>query len=267
MNDMRLDVDTHWEVIGQGDRPAIAIHCMLGSSRMWRPIFEPLGDQLSTTIFDLPGHGKSGAWEGGDPGSYQRLAAQIAGSFIERPVDLIGHSFGAGVALRIAVAAPEAVRSLTLIEPVIFRAIEGTHECDAVRHEQNTLQRLMSAGDWDEAARGFVEKWGLGMAWDDLSQQMRDRFARQMPIVANAAQANFDDPADSLRDGGLESIDAPVLLVHGANTEPSVPLVCAELAVRLQDVGTATVPDAGHMMPVTHASTLAELIGMNIERS
>ena len=68
--------------------------------------------------FDLPGHGRSPDWDG--VVEYQHLSTQIAASFVIEPVDLIGHSFGATVALRLAVEQPQKLRSLTLIEPVFF---------------------------------------------------------------------------------------------------------------------------------------------------
>jgi pimeloyl-ACP methyl ester carboxylesterase len=68
--------------------------------------------------FDLPGHGRSADWDGAS--DYHHLSTQIAASFLTEPVDLIGHSFGATVALRLAVEQPQKLRSLILIEPVFF---------------------------------------------------------------------------------------------------------------------------------------------------
>ena len=36
------------------------------------------------------------------------------------PMDVVGHSFGGSIALRLALEMPELVKSLTLIEPVCF---------------------------------------------------------------------------------------------------------------------------------------------------
>ena len=80
---------------------------------MWGPVLGELG--LNVTAPDLPSHGRSALWDPQTHPDCQKLSTQIVASFIERPVDLIGHSFGAVVALRLAVAAPEAIRSLTLI--------------------------------------------------------------------------------------------------------------------------------------------------------
>lgn len=267
--DMRQGAETNWQVIGEGERPALAIHCMLGSGEMWTPVLAPLGAQISATTFDLPGHGKSAPWtpETTEPGAYQRLATQIAASFIERPVDLIGHSFGASVALRIAVAAPEAVRSLTLVEPVLFKAAEGSAEWQELRPHQDHLDELMQTRQYEEAARRFMRAWGTGQEWDTLPPHQRARFVAQMEIVANVTPSNFDDPGQITREGGMELIDAPVLLVYGDRSPPISARVCEAIAARLPDVGTACVPGAGHMLPLTHAQQLTDLIALNLERS
>ena len=54
----------------------------------------------------------------GEVADVQRaLAQQVLGQLVERPYDIhvVGHSFGGQVALDIALAAPERVRSLTMI--------------------------------------------------------------------------------------------------------------------------------------------------------
>jgi pimeloyl-ACP methyl ester carboxylesterase len=215
--DIRQGHEIFWQTIGTGPRPALAVHCTLGASQLWGPVLAPLGEQISATAFDQPNHGQSAPWDasGAAPGAFQTLVTQIAASFIDRPVDLIGHSFGASVALRIAVAAPEAVRSLTLIEPVLFAAVEGS------------------------------EKW----------RELR------------AHQANFEDPGRICRPDGIEAIDAPVMLIHGDKSPAIGPEVCEAIAARLSDVGTACIPGGGHMLPVTHAQQVTDLIGLNLERS
>ncbi|WP_258869676.1 alpha/beta fold hydrolase [Paracoccus thiocyanatus] len=106
---------------GNEDRPALALHCMMGNAVYWGPIAQALRDRVRVSAPDLPGHGQSPDWAGGPP-DYHTAVTRAAAALIDRPLDLIGHSMGATVALRIAVAAPQAVRSLTLIEPVLFAA-------------------------------------------------------------------------------------------------------------------------------------------------
>lgn len=258
----------HWQSFGEGERPALALHCMLGTSDLWAPVLEPLGDRITATAFDLPGHGQSARWEpDGTPGSYQTLATRIAAGFIDRPLDLIGHSFGAVVALRIAVGAPQAIRSLTLIEPVLFEAITGSPDWVDWRGKQDRLDALLASGRHEEAAQDFIRDWGAGVPWAVLSERNRSRFIAQMPMVEDVSQANFTDPGRIWRPDGIEAIDAPVLLIHGEKSPAACAAICTAIAARLPDVGVASVPGAGHMLPLTHAKQLSDLIALNLDRS
>jgi pimeloyl-ACP methyl ester carboxylesterase len=265
--DDRAGHGTHWQSWGHGPRPALAVHCMLGHSGPWGLIGEALGDQITLTGFDLPGHGKSAPWAGeSEPGGYQKLATQVAASFVDRPIDLIGHSFGALVALRLAVAAPQAIRTLTLIEPVLFAAVRGTPDWDAVWPGQARLEAMLAEGRAEEAARAFMKDWGAGVPWEAMPPAQRARFTEQMGVVQAVTAANFADPGNILREDGLEGIDAPVLIIRGETSPAIIAPVCEAIAARLPDVGLAVVPGAGHMLPLTHAKQTAELIALNLER-
>lgn len=268
--DTRQGQQVFWQEIGTGERPALAIHCTLGASSLWKPALDPLGAQITTTAFDQPNHGQSAGWDaaGAEAGAFQALVTRIAASFIDRPVDLIGHSFGASVALRIAVGAPEAVRTLTLVEPVLFAAVDHAHpEWQTLRAKQDHLEQMIAEGDLEKAARAFMHDWGAGVPWEALPEHQRARFITQMPMVGNISSANFEDPGRITREGGMEGIDAPVMIVHGDASPPIMPVVAEAIAARIADVGVACIPGAGHMIPVTHSAQLTELIAMNLERS
>jgi pimeloyl-ACP methyl ester carboxylesterase len=253
---------TYWQIHGTGARPALALHCTMAHSGAWAGVAAHLPD-LQITAFDLPGDGKSAGFEGGD---YQRLCTQIAASFVHHPLDLIGHSFGASVALRLAVAAPEAVRSLTLIEPVLFAAARGSAEGAQQEADHAHLSALVAEGQMEAATRAFVQQWGTGQSWDSLDPRQRQGFIAQLPLVLAAAPANFDDSGQILRPGGLESLDAPVMIIRGDNSPAVMERLCDAIAARLPDVGHAVVPGAGHMLPMTHARQVADLIALNINR-
>ncbi|TMV87779.1 alpha/beta hydrolase [Thioclava sp. BHET1] len=268
--DIRQGAEVAWQSFGAGARPALAIHCTLGSAKLWTEALHPLAGQLSTVAFDQPGHGLSAPWRGdpAEPGAFQTLVTRIAASFIERPVDLIGHSFGASVALRIAVGAPEAVRSLTLIEPVLFAALPETDpELTALRDKQEHFQQMMAEGDYASAARGFLREWGTSQPWETYTEAQRARFIDAMPMVENISRANFADPAGIARPDGIEQIDAPAMIIHGDRSPPTMPRVAEAIAARLSDVGVACIKGAGHMIPATHPAQCADLIAANLERS
>lgn len=251
----------HWP--GDPDRPALALHCMLASGSYWGPVARALHGRIDLRGFDLPGHGRSGPWQPGpDLPDFHTAVTRIAAGFIQRPLDLIGHSIGATVALRIAVAAPEAIRSLTLVEPVLFAAAPSEEQAELDRR----MARHLAEGHRDQAARLFLDVWGH-QAYDAMPAMFQQRIRDQIPLVAASDEILNRDGANILREGGLEAIQAPVLLVSGAGSPPVVHAIADALAARLPDVGRATVPDAAHMLPITHPQVMADLIGLNLDRA
>ena len=233
---------------------------MMGNASYWGPIAEGLANKVQISAPDLPGHGQSPDWPGTP--DYHSYTTRAVAPLIDRPMDLIGHSLGATVALRIAVAAPEAVRSLTLIEPVLFAAAPDPAN-DAVMAE---LAALVDSDRSDEATRRFLEVWG-GLSWSEQTESGRARLIRQMRLVVDGNRTLMQDGANILRDGGLEGIDAPVLIAMGGDSPPVIADIADALAARLPDVGRAKVPGAGHMLPITHPRQVAELIGLNLDRA
>lgn len=251
----------HWP--GNTDRPAVALHCMLGSGSYWGPIARLLEGRIDLHGFDMPGHGRSDDWSPGpDDPDLHTAVTRIAASFIHRPLDLIGHSFGATIALRIAVAAPDAIRSLTLIEPVLFAAAPHAAQ-DALNAR---MAEALEAGDDHAAARAFLSVWGAEDP-DTLTPAAMAQMSRRIGLVVETAPALHGDSAHILRPDGLESVDAPVMLISGADSPPVIRDIADALAHRLPDVGRATVPRAGHMLPLTHPAEVAGLIGVNLDRA
>ena len=254
--------ERHWP--GDPQRPALALHCSMGSSTYWGPIAERLEGIVDLRAFDAPGHGRSDDWAPGDlaGAEFHTGVTWIATPRIDRPMDLIGHSLGATVALRIAVGAPQMVRSLTLIEPVLFAAAPEFR--DAPLFE--TMDRLLAEDRDEEATRAFMSVWGDG-DFDALPRAQQDRMVSQIRLVAETNTILRQDRARILREGGLEGIDAPVMLIRGESSPPAIKAIADALAPRLSDVARAVVPSAGHMLPITHPDEVAGLIRANLERA
>lgn len=248
--------------LGQGPRRGVTVHCLLANAFAWGPLMQLLGSDLTVEALDLPGHGASPDWTA-DRGAFADLA--VAGTLArldvaEGPVDLIGHSFGALAALGAALARPGAVRSLTLIEPVLFAALRNSPDWKDYRAVMSGFAAAWQAGDREAAARAFMAVWGNGAAWEDLPPPQRAAFARRIHLIPGILPANEGDSLGLLRPGGLESLTMPVLLVEGARSPASIPAVLDRLQARLPQAARAVVPGAGHMLPLTHPAALAGLL-------
>ena len=186
-------------------------------------------------------------------------SAEAMVALLERTgkADVVGHSFGAVVALRVALDRPDLVRRLVLYEPVLFAAARGTpeHEAHVRRHEA-----IFGQNDAAARARAFHAEWGGGRPWEDLPQEQRTYILERADLPLLQRPAISDDATGILEAGGLESLDRPVLLMTGAESPPVVSVVADRLAARLPDARRAVLPGMGHMGPITHAEALAGTI-------
>lgn len=247
---------------GSGPRKMLAVHCSLAHSGTWRGVAEALDGQVTITAFDMLSHGRSPDWD--RKGDYQDRNTEAGLSLMpDEPVDLIGHSFGATVALRMALSRPEQVRSLILIEPVLFRvAVEDAPEvAHRTQEESMPFIEAFEAGDEALAARLFNRSWSSGTPrWPDLPEATRAAMTRAIHIVPACDASVYQDRAGVLRPGVLQGLEMPVLLLQGSDTQPVIAVVNEGLAQRLPNVRSDVIAGAGHMVSITHPAETAARI-------
>ena len=252
--ELRGGFATYWTTFGRGPRAALMIHCSLAQTGIWAGMAPGLSDAFSMTAFDLPGHGQSGDWD--NRGEMSAVCTDIAADFAAEhaPMDVIGHSFGGVVALKLAIQRPDLVRSLVMIEPVFFAAGLRTRPEACAEHlaEQCAFEAAMKAGDLEKAARGFIGAWGGGRPWETFSTEQQARIARQMPLIAAVGPALYSDVGGMLDAGVLEAVDIPALLLEGSKAPAIIPAITEALAVRLPRARRAVIGGAGHMSVATH---------------
>jgi len=108
------EVTLHWTEAGQGP-PVLLLHGLNDSHRTWREIWPRLPGRR-VLMLDLPGHGMSSRPDA--PYTLDWNAAQVA-RFIEhldlRNLDLVGHSYGGGVAQWLLLKCRPRIRRLALL--------------------------------------------------------------------------------------------------------------------------------------------------------
>jgi len=262
-NGILADTPAYWRIDGTGPRAMFMLHCTMGHSGAWKGVMSNLGDVCHMVAMDLPEHGRSGPRS--DRISWLSQSAAMSVELIRQggvPVDLVGHSFGATVAIRIAVDRPDLVRTLTLIEPVFMSAARDNKrpEFDAYRNEPLEFMQLLESGDREGAARAFSNTWGGPVAWDDLPDAQRTYIRDRIEMIPAGGRSNMGEGPDYVPLSRIAKITAPTLLIEGGDTDRIISVIQDCLQGAFADVQRVIIPDAGHMVPITHPSDVATAI-------
>lgn len=245
---------------GFGPQPALLLHCSLARAGAWRGLMAGLADRWSATAPDLPGHGTAPDWDGAtDLGeaALRRALAHLAAT----PADVAGHSFGAVVALRLALDHPGRLNRLILFEPVLFAAARAdaapAHAAQAVA--MAGIMAALATGDRAAALVRFLADWG-GVPAAALPDHQRRYMEARIHLISAGAPTLEHDIRGLLAPGRLEALALPVLLVEGAASPPVIAAIGDHLARRIPGLVRVTIPGAGHMLPVTHAAAAAAAV-------
>lgn len=250
----------HLRQFGAGSRQVLALHCTLAHGGTWKGVAGALGgDAVRVAAPDMLSHGQSADWDG--KGDIADRMTDALAPLLEQDVDLIGHSFGAVLALRLALQAPEKIRSLTLIEPVFF-AVAAQDDPDMLaQHEADAAPFAAALKDGDIAlgTRLFNRLWSHGATpkWPDLPEQTRRAMIRAMPLVPASMPFLYKDKAGLLECRKLAGLDAPVAIVVGTQSHGVIGTIAKGLASRLSNARIVEVAGAGHMVPLSHPEHVA----------
>ncbi len=244
---------------GGSGAPALLIHCSLAHSGAWSGVMKGLESCLEMVAVDIPGHG---ATEFDASRDIQDQAVETAVVLLERfgkPAHLVGHSFGATVALRMAIERPDLVASLSLFEPVYFSLLaEG--DPAAYAGEMAAMQDFADCAiseDWEGAANAFLKRWGEGVTLEWMPEKQRDYVLERIPLIVANNHSIID-----VREGGVTLADvarisAPCLLMEGERSPATIHRVNDVIEAALPDVRRRVIKGTGHMGPITHAAEIA----------
>ncbi len=240
-------------------QPLALIHCALAHGNVWQPFLDALSPDVDPILIELPGHGDAEEWD--RDRDYSDQALEIAlDALPSEPVPLIGHSFGAVLALRLTVERPTRVSSLVLIEPVFYAAVAGSYLFDKLRRDMKPFGDKVRDGSHAMATKAFVQNWGSGEDWDDIPEIQRRYLVDRIEHVLAGEKLLWEDPSGLLDEGRIEALDMPVTLVEGEASHPIITKIVDALGARIPDAEGITVPGAGHMVPLTHPIPVAEAV-------
>lgn len=242
-----------WPATSSGDAsPVVLLPGRSSGAPMWRDTLphlrgahrvvalDPLGDAgLSQQTVPLAGTADQTAWL---DEVLDRLAPRT-------PVHLVGHSFGGATAAGYALAHPDRVASLTLLEPVLTLA-----GLPPTVYLWSTLILLPAPQSWrDEALRRIG-----GTAGDpDADDADDDPLVRMIDVGAREYSAHLPTPA-VLDDAELAALTVPVYVGLGGRDSLAGGAAAADTArTHLPDATVRVWPGATHSLPFQEPAALA----------
>ena len=221
------------------------------TSRQWRKLGELLAPRHRVIAPDLLGYGAE-RWPPGKPFHFRDDLAVLA-DLLDEPAHVVGHSYGGLLAFQLALARPDAVRSIAVYEPVTFGILDQPGDA-ATRDAIGQLDAFRpDAGDdaADAWLERFIDWWQGAGAWRALPPATRQAF---LDVSWKLSQEVESLTADRTGRARYATIAAPTLILAGQRTHPSELHVVQALAQALPNATLRVFPDMGHMGPITHAA-------------
>ena len=214
----------------------VCIHANASSSAQWRRLAELLAPEFRVATPD-------------SAQDRERLTDEMA--LLEPDFALVGHSYGAAVALIAALTYPERIRALALYEPTLFSLLEAekSNEADGIRQVVSDAGAALDAGNADAAAERFIDYWMGPGSWQRMPEARKPAIRASIVNVRRWGQALFSEPTPL---EAFRSLDIPVLYMIGKRTTASARGVARLLTATLPRVEVVEFAEAGHMGPLTH---------------
>jgi pimeloyl-ACP methyl ester carboxylesterase len=254
----------------QGEGTAvICLHSNASTSSQWRALGEALCERFRVIAVDGYGAGKSPPWPAEVAMRLDdevRLLEAVLGRAGER-FHLVGHSYGAAVAIKMALTYPKRVRSVAIYEPTLFHLVADgdppASPAAGIWQAATDAAEAVDAGNNDAGARRFIDFWMGNGAWDAMPASRQAAVADSVRNVRGWRDALFNE---ALSPSNLALLTTPVLCLWGEDSPESSLSVVRSLCALLPKVTCAPLPGLGYMGPITHPELVNARIGEFLSR-
>jgi len=251
-------------------RSVVCLHANASTSAQWRGLMELLAPRFHVLAVDSYDSGKSPAWPSDRVITLSDEVALIE-PVLERagaPVTLVGHSYGAAVALVAALADPGRVRSMVVYEPTLFALVDAEspppNDAEGIRDAVVDAGLELDAGNRDAAAERFIDYWMGAGSWERTPEQRKAPIAASVVNVRRWGHALMTEPTPL---EAFRTLDVPVLFMTGKRSTASAHGVARLLVDALPQVEVVELDQLGHMGPVTHPDQVNPVVEQFLDRT
>ncbi|MGE0625681.1 MAG: alpha/beta fold hydrolase [Pseudomonadales bacterium] len=252
----------HYRDEGRQDgHPIVLVHGAMASLHTWEPWVRILGERHRVITLDLPAHGLTGRVPHGayGPDAFTRTIRAVTEELGIRSFVLGGNSMGGGATWRYALAYPEQVRAMILVdsvEPAGWRQ-EGGSDQGADRSGSPIGFQLLGQG-WFRAIARYLDPrllidQGLRAAYNNspvVDEVLIDRYYELIMRAGTRAAILERTQAfagERRADADPSTLTQPTLVLWGAQDALIPVSVAREFEQRLQNAEVVIYDDLGHV--------------------
>jgi pimeloyl-ACP methyl ester carboxylesterase len=255
--------------LGRG-APVVFVHGMVCDHRVWNAQLKALATSVRCIAYDQRYFGIDDWPQEGPRYSVETHTDDLAcflEEVVQRPAHIVGHSYGGGVALALAVAKPDWVQSLCLYEPAGLPATISDSEhlatIDAERSEIAPVVDTIAQGQQVAAVKQAVD-WieGISGSFNSLPSVVQQVIRENAHTLAQHLSA----PPSKVTCADLHAISAPVTLLRGADTRPYFAIFANAIGQCLVNAEAVVLPGVRHFAPFQDADLLARQVSSHLQR-
>jgi pimeloyl-ACP methyl ester carboxylesterase len=246
----------------------IALHCSGANADQWRNLTEVLSGEFDVLAPEHFGSERRGPWPGEHGLSLADEAARTIAMIDEsaHETHVVGHSYGGGVALNVALSRPCRIASMVLYEPSTFHLLRQMDERGAEAHAEivNLAQRVnrgVVTGEYRDSIATFADYWNGSGAWNAMRPDAQEALVRWVPKGPLDFQALLNDATPP---SAYSALHCPVLIIRGEHAPGPSRIIAECLSELLPNSRLEVVAGAGHMGPLTHAPQVSALVTRHI---
>ena len=238
---------------GAGDA-VLFVHGSLSDHRFWAPQVRLLSAHYRCVALDMSHFGQSAP----DPGrtfgftTHADELMQSLASVVDGPVHAVATSYGAGVVLASALAAPSLFKTLLLHEPFLPSVVTEMGDMAILAQARGELAAVVAAlveGDQARAVELFVDWIDSAGAFARLPQEARSMALDNARTVA--LQLALAPPSVTPSQAG--ALAMPIEISVGENTRAFFRVQAQALHRCLPDSRLTTFANAGHNVSLEDA--------------
>lgn len=228
--------------------PVVLLHAGVADRRMWEPQWAALTAEHDVVRLDLRGFGESSDRPIGALSPVGDVLSTLSELGIER-CHVVGASYGAGVAVEVALTEPALVASLLLVAPGGALIAEATDELRAFGAAE---RGALEANDLDAAVEANLVTWVDGPRRSPGAVDASVRaLVGDMQRLAFELTADWDDVEEAeLEPPALERLSdlaVPTLVLVGAEDVDAILATAALVSDGIPGARRVDWPDTAHL--------------------